>query len=80
MFSVDAKSDICEEVKVNPDKYAKAVENHLVVSVPSVTPSYIHHSLISCIHQAKDQGAGLKVEEIAEGSELSNKIGECRIC
>jgi hypothetical protein len=55
VFSVDAKSDIREEFKVNPDKYAKAVENRLGVSVPSVTPLYVHHSLISCIHQAKDQ-------------------------
>src|ERR1700720_619520 len=55
VFSVDAKSDIREEFKVDSDKYAKPVENHLGVSVPSVTPSYIHHSLILCIHQAKDQ-------------------------
>ena len=46
VFSVDAKSDIHEEFKVDPDKYAKAVENCLGVSVLSVTPLYIHHSLI----------------------------------
>jgi len=31
VFSVDAKSDICEEFNVDPDKYAKAVENRLGV-------------------------------------------------
>jgi hypothetical protein len=40
VFSVDAKSDIRDEFKVDPDKYAKAVENCLGVSVPPVTPSY----------------------------------------
>jgi hypothetical protein len=43
VFSVDAKSDIREEFKVDPDKYAKAVENRLGVSVPSHLHTYITH-------------------------------------
>ncbi|KAH9960585.1 hypothetical protein BGW80DRAFT_1464195 [Lactifluus volemus] len=65
MFSVDAKLDICEEFKVDPDKYVKVIENHLRMLKTK------YHEFNNKIGQTE---AGLKAEEIAEGSELSNKI------
>lgn len=84
VFSVDAKVEVWEDFKVNPDKYAKSVKNWISMYIFF---SNLNLNLINtCTTSLKTKyckfnsntgqtGAGLKYKDIQEGSELSNLVG-----
>ncbi|KAH9023311.1 hypothetical protein EDB84DRAFT_1247596, partial [Lactarius hengduanensis] len=63
IFSVDADAWVCEEVKADTKKYAKAVENRIM-----------HASTCEVNLELGRTGAGLTVEEIQEDENLTNLL------
>ncbi|KAJ7351345.1 hypothetical protein DFH08DRAFT_957668 [Mycena albidolilacea] len=70
VFSVDADAKVRKDFKSNPDKYAKSVENYL----NSLRKRYRETN-----SELGQTGAGLRLEDVVEGSDIHNKIQAIKI-
>jgi hypothetical protein len=82
VFSVNADAKVRKNFKSNPDMYAKSVENYLNKCVRNPLRAGHAHKLVTSLwkryretnSELGQTGAGLRLEDVVEGSDIHNKI------